>query len=347
MEEINKRLDKISNLTDHYLLVARQKKNHYFDEFIQATTILKTVMTAKEFDFWCVEKMLLKQQPFLEKTFIQYAVETSTVRFFAEKHNENFKIEAKINPNNDKDVDVQFTNKTYKYNVEVKCSDFVSKEKIEAKDAFKYGTVGRIPDRQETKEAISTAIDDGLTKKGEPTKPHVETKNMDNNLKDFLELAHEKFNPTPNEDEVNILLVGCDDAIDIQNWHYYLFADQGLFTKDSFADKTKYNNVDLVVFTNLYFKHNKFYEKRVKNSWTLEHGFNIVFSNPFRKISKEKAIKNFLDFFPHYTWDLFSYTVPGDTPAYVKDSVRISWFVKDNLETNKGLYLFNEKEDKK
>ena len=96
MVEINKRLDEISNLTDHYLVMARQNKNHYFDEFIQAASILKNVMTEKEFNFWCVEKMLMKQQAFFEKIFIQYAVETSTVRYFADKHNENLKIEAKI-----------------------------------------------------------------------------------------------------------------------------------------------------------------------------------------------------------------------------------------------------------
>ena len=342
MEEMNKKISDISNLTDHYLVKARNENNHYFEEFIIAAQIVKNVMTKKEFEYWCTEKMLLKQQAFAEKTFIQYAVETSAVRYFAEKHNENFKVEAKINPTNDKDVDIQFTNLEYTYNIEVKCSDFVSKENIENKDAFKYETIGRIPDRKETKETISAAIDEGLLIKGETTKPHLEAKNMDNNLKDFLELAHEKFNPTPNESEINILLVGCNDEKDIQKWHYYLFAEQGLFTNESFADREKYKNVDLVVFTNQYFKHNKYFDKYVRNSWTLENSFNLVFSNPFRQLHKEKAIKNFLDFFPHFTWDLYNYSVPGDAPAYVKDSIRISWFVKDNLEKNKGLYLFNQ-----
>lgn len=342
MEEINKQLDTILNLTDHYLVKSRQDKSHYYDEFLETATILKSVMTEKEFKFWLAEKMLIKQQAFLPKTFIQYAVETATVRYFAEKHNENLKVEAKINPNNDKDVDVQFTDKSYLYNIEVKCSDFVAKEAVDSQDAFKYETVGRIPDRQETKEVISKALDEGMEKKGEQTKPHLDAKNMDNNLKSFLELAHEKFNPTPNENEVNILLVGCDDERDIQKWHYYLFADQGLFTSESYADRTKYKNVDLVILTNQYFKQNEYYSKKVKNSWTVENSFNLVFSNPFRQLQKEKTIKNFLDIFPHYTWDLGSYSVPGDAPSYVKDSVRISWFVKDNLEKTKGIYLFNE-----
>lgn len=344
MEEINKQLDTLTNLADHYLVKARQEKNHYFDEFLEAATILKSVMTKKEFKFWLAEKMLIKQQAFLPKTFIQYAVETATVRFFAEKHNNNLKFEAKINPTNDKDVDLQFTDKSFTYNIEVKCSNFVAKEEADSEDAYKYETVGRIPDRQETKEVISKAIDEGLKIKGEQTKPHIEAKNMDNNLKGFLELADEKYNPTPNEDEVNILLVGCDDERDIQKWHYYLFAEQGLFTPESFADRNKYRNVDLVVFTNQYFKNNNYFSKKVRNSWTLERSFNLVFSNPFRQLQKEKAIKNFLDIFPHYTWDLYSYSVPGDAPTYVKDSIRISTFVKVNLEKTKGIYLFNENE---
>ncbi|HQI44680.1 MAG TPA: hypothetical protein PLC59_01185 [Bacteroidales bacterium] len=123
MEEINKQLDTILNLADHYLVKSRQDKSHYYDEFLEAATILKGVMTDKEFKFWLAEKMLIKQQAFLPKTFIQYAVETATVRYFAEKHNENLKVEAKINPNNDKDVDVQFTDKSFIYNIEVKCSN--------------------------------------------------------------------------------------------------------------------------------------------------------------------------------------------------------------------------------
>jgi len=344
MEKINKLLDNISDITDHYLVKARQEGHNYFDEFLEAAVILKSAMSVSEFDFWCTEKMLLKKQAFLEKTFIEYAVETSVVRYFVEKHNENLKIEARVNPLNTMDVDVQFTNNSFTYNVEVKCATFESKESIAAKEGFKYGTIGRIPNRQEMIKDISSAIDQGMAIKGESSKPHIESKNMDNNMKDFLESAHKKFNPTPTDEEVNILFVGCNDAADMQHWHYYLFADEGLFTKDSFIDRTKYSNVDLVVFTNLYFKHSKFYEKRVKGSWSLENGFNLVFCNPFRNLEKEHAIKNFFRIFPNYSFELFNYKVPGDAPDFVKDSVRITWFVNDYLEKTKGIYLFNEKE---
>lgn len=37
--------------------------------------------------------------------------------------------------------------------------------------------------------------------------------------------------------------------------HYYFLANQGLFTPESYADSTKHNNVDLMIFSNQYFKH--------------------------------------------------------------------------------------------
>ncbi|WP_237275780.1 hypothetical protein [Tenacibaculum ovolyticum] len=345
MEEINNKLDEISDLTDHYLVRSKKNSDHYFEDFIKTATIIKGVTSEKEFEFWCSEKMLLKQQVFAEKTFIQYAVETSVSRYFGEKFPTDFKVETKINPNNEKDVDCQFQDNGFTFNVEVKCSDFISKEKIENKDGYKYGTVGRLPDRgKDAIETISSALDEGLTIKGESIKPHLASKNMDNNLKDFLESAHDKFDPTPKENEINILLVGCDDDRDIQNWFNYLWAEQGLFTDQSFADRDKYKNVDLVVFTNLYFKQNKYFDKTVNDCWTLDKSFNLIFGNPYRHLQKEDGIKHFMKLLPNYTEELGKYIVPGDVPEYVKNTCRISWFVKDDLEKKQGLYLFNEKE---
>jgi hypothetical protein len=341
MSIILKKLEEINIPTDHYLQKAKEIGKEYFDEFLQVADNIKPLLTEKEFEFWCSEKALLKDQVFAEKTFIQYAVETSVVNFFGSKFPKNFKVEVKVNPTNDKDVDCQIVDNGFKFNIEVKCSDFISKEKVDNQDAFKYITVGRLPDRgQEAKEVVSSAINEGLAKQGEVTKPHISSKNMDNNLKEFLELTHEKVNPNAGENEVNILIVGCDDDRDIQNWVNYLWAPQGLFTSNSFADNSKYNNVDMVVLTNLYFKHNKYFDKNVQNCWTLENSFNLIFSNPFRKLQKEEAMKHFIEILPNYSKEIAEYEVPGEVPDFVKDAVKVAWFVKDNLEKKQGKYLF-------
>ncbi|GAA4180526.1 hypothetical protein [Sphingobacterium ginsenosidimutans] len=344
MKVINDKLALLANIPNHYLVRASGSSHPYFEGFMSTAESIQSILTEKEFEYWCTEKMLLKQKPFAEKKFIQYAVETTVAKYFGTKFPEGFRVEAKVNPENYKDVDCQFIDNGFVYNVEVKCSDFKSKEKIDSQDAFKFVTEGRLPDKgQKVINTITDALIESLTKKGEEIKPFLVSKNMDNNLKEFLELAHEKFNPNPSETEINILLVGCDDVYDIQNWVNYLYAHEGLFTKDSFADRRCYQNVDLVVFTNQYFKHNKVLEKNVAASWTLDDGFNIVMVNPNRLLKKTEGIRHFLDILPNYNTELGKYEVPGIAGPSVKDSVRISHFVKEYLEEKLGRYVFEAK----
>lgn len=223
MQELTDKVTAIANLTDHYLVKAQQLNHPYFAGFLSAGAALKPVLNDSDFAYWCAEKMLLKQQEFNEKTFIQYAVETTVARYFAERFPVGFRVEAKINPENDKDVDCVFSDGGFTFNVEVKCSDFKAKEKVDQQDAFKFVTVGRLPDRgAEAKAIVMAALQEGLAKQGKAQKPFVDGKNMDNNLKDFLELAHNKFPATTPDTTLNVLLVGCDDAEDMQNWFNYL-----------------------------------------------------------------------------------------------------------------------------
>lgn len=341
MQELIDKVDAIASLTDHYLVRAKALNHPYFAGFLAAGHVLKPVLTAKEFEYWCAEKMLLKPQAFREKTFVQYAVETAVAKYFGERFPKGFAVEKRINPANDKDVDCVFQDSGFTFNVEVKCSDFNTKEEVDQLDAFKYETVGRLTDRgEEAKRVISAALDEGRAKLGEAPKPHVDGKNMDNNLKGFLELAHEKFGPAADEQSVNVLLVGCDDAEDMQRWFYYLYEAQGLFTPAPFADPYRYQNVDVVVFTNQYFKHNRVLEKRIADSWELGAGFNLIYANPHRLQKKAAGIEHFKTLLPNFTSALTAYQVPGPAPDYVKDARRIVWFVKDYLERQQGRYFF-------
>ncbi|HUC82965.1 MAG TPA: hypothetical protein VMR70_18800 [Flavisolibacter sp.] len=342
---MEKRIEKVSHLSSHYLVRAKANSHPYYQEFLAASAVLKSAMTPAEYDYWCTEKMLLKNQAFLEKTFIQYAAETAVVRYCIDRFLSNVKLEVKVNPVSGKDVDVQFKDGGFTYNLEVKCAEFGAKENIENQDAWKYSTVGRIDDRHEPKNAMANAIDEGMTLRGEPLKPHLESKNMDNNMKDYLTNAHQKFADTTPEDTANVLIVGCGDAMDMQQWYYYLFAPQGLFTTHPFHPPANYSNVDAVLLTNQYFKHHKFFEKNIENSWTLAGGFNLLFPNPNRKAKKEKALKHLLSVLPNWNEELSRYRVPAafDVPPEVTQSVLIHTFVKAELEKGQGLYLFEKK----
>jgi len=334
--------EKLNLPEGHYLKIAREQGHNYFQEFLTASDKLKTILKPNDFKTFWNEKMQLDKGVFNEKAFIQGACETAVANHFADKT--DFGIEVKVNPNNKKDVDCQFKSNGFTYNIEVKCASFDAKEKVENSDSFKFHTFGRMPEREGLIRELSKALDEGLTNQGKPLKVHQELKNMDNNLKDFLESAHEKFNANCPDNEVNILLVGCNDKSDMQSWLGYLFADEGLFTEDSFADSTKYNNVDMIVLTNLYFKHKDFHKKRVKNSWRLEETLNFVFYNCLRAREKNAATVNFFNSeLTNYTVPLQNFKVPGDAPEEVKNAVRVPHFVIDHLENGQGIYLFETK----
>ena len=341
MKEINERLDKIPHLTDHYLIKAQTIGHPYFDEFIAAAGVMKSLLTTKEFDVWCDEKMLLKDQPFREKTFIQGAVETATARFFGEQFPADFKTEVKVRPGSDKDVDCSFKDGGFTFNIEVKCGEFKHRDKIVSEDTIKISTSGRLPDRGEAAiKAILAAVEEGLTKQGKPLKDHTNVKSMDNNLKDYLISAHEKFNPAADENELNVLLVGCDDAHDLQMWFNYLYGPKGLFTSESFSDISKFNLVDAVVLTNQYHKHYHFFDKNITDAWTLENGFNLIFRNPFALTAKKAAFEHFVKILPNYSIELNTYQVPGEAPDYVKQTVWVHDFIKDFLEGQRSIKLF-------
>lgn len=121
-----------------------------------------------------------------------------------------------------KDVDCSFRVGGFKYNIEVKCADFSKKHAVDDGDGFKIGSLGRLDDYDD----LVGDLEEMFSSDG-----HVlsRQRHMDNNLKDFLIFAHEKFASATPDYELNILVVGCDDARDMQKWYSYLYGAKGLF----------------------------------------------------------------------------------------------------------------------
>lgn len=325
----------------HYLKIAHGKGHKYFHDFLTISDKFKTILPSKDFEKFWNEKMQLNKKTFNEKAFIQSACEIAVANYFSEK--KDFGIDVKVNPHNEKDVDCQFKSNTFIYNIEVKCASFDAKENIENSDSFKFQTFGRIPEREKLFLELSKALDESLTNQGKPLKEHQELKSMDNNLKTFLELANNKFKPNSLDNEVNILLVGCNDPADIQSWIGYLFASEGLFTNESYANVSNYQHVDLVVFTNLYFKHKDFFHKNIDSSWSLEQSLNLYFENPFRNKEKRSGIDNFYYELKNYNSDFNRFKVKGQVPIEVQEAVKTPHFVIDYLEKERSIYLFEKK----
>lgn len=329
---------KLSLPDNHYLKIAENINSPYFQEFLSSMENLKEKLSKKDFKMFWEEKLQLSKKKFDEKSFIQGACEVAVSNYFRNK--DNFNVEVKVNPTNKKDVDCQFTSNGFTYNIEIKCATFDAKEKVEKADSFKYQTLGRLDNKDEIISIISKAINEGLENQGKPLKAHEELKNMDNNLKDFLESAHEKFNPSCTENEINILLIGCNHPADIQSWVGYLTGAGGHFTTEPYSDLKKFNNVDIVILTNLYFKHKDFQTKNIKGSWSLDETLNLYIINPNRSKDKKNGILNFHNELKNYNFEINQFKVAGDAPDGVKEAVRIPHFVIDYLQKSEKKYLF-------
>ena len=337
----NKLKEALSQTTDtnHYLKKAQTADHPYLTDFEQVYSTYSTCFP-EEIKDWLSNKMLLNLNPFQEKQFIQYACEATIVKHFADRFTNTIEIEKKINPNNQKDVDLVFSDKGFTFNIEIKCSDFVQKEQIDNKNTLKVQTIGRLPGLDKTLADLQPILDQ-VSKKMNLDGTDI-AKNMDNNLKDFLVSAHKKFNPNATDKELSILSVSCNDAEDLQLWYYYMFKDQGLFTNESYFDTSKYENVDIVMLNNLYYKHSKYFNKQLLNSWDFDNSFVIVFSNPFAKKTKTDALNHFLSICRNFNQEYNDWFVPGTAEEEVKDSRKLADFIKAELEESQGIYLFEQ-----
>jgi len=324
---------------DNYLVKSFNNKHEYFIDFLDVYNVYSKYFS-KILNDWLGNKMLLNKNKFDEKQFIQFACEASIVKYFSEKFAQTLEIEKKVNPTNGMDVDLSFSSAEFIINIDVKCSAYDEKEKIDKQNKLKIQTVGRLPDLDNTVKELTDLLAPVFEKLN--LDGAVLAKNMDNNLKSHLKSAHDKFNPNAPINELNVLAVCCNDAEDLQLWYYYMFKDQGLFTSESYWNQSEYENVDLVLINNLYFKHHKVFDKKITNSWNFDSSFNLIFENPFAKQKKEDAIKEFLRICPNFNREFRTWNMPGTVEEDVKDSRRIADFIKAELEEKSKIYLFEQ-----
>lgn len=325
--------------TNNYLVSANNNNHQYFTDFEPVFNCYAANFSG-ELKNWLQNKMMLNALPFNVKQFVQFACEATIVKFFADRYKTNLAIEKKVNPANNMDVDLVFSENGFTFNIEIKCSDFNAKEAIDTSNTLKIQPVGRLE-----------GFGDTLAELQELLKPVAEklnldavvaTKNMDNSLKDFLLSANKKFNPAASDKELNILSVSCNDAEDMQLWYYYMFKDQGLFTPSSFHPVSEFENVDVVILNNLYFKHYEYFNKKLLNSWDFGNCFNLIFINPFAKQKKDAAVAELLNICPNQNTGFRLWNMPGTAEEEVKDSRRIADYIKAELEANLKQYYFQQ-----
>lgn len=148
---------------------------------------------------------------FNEPKYLQAVCETSICSSIAKLHPTNFVYENKVNP--PKDVDCSFGVENYVFNVEIKCPDFTLDDAIDESESFRLGSFGRFEEFESIFKQLDVIV-------GSEGKPLFKKLKMDNKLKDYLMSAHEKFKPNTDNNILNVLLICCDTAMDIQDWFF-------------------------------------------------------------------------------------------------------------------------------
>lgn len=273
----------------------------------------------------CFNKLGLKDNNVTEQPFIQAAVELTVCAHFARFFPEGFVYEEKVNP--PKDVDCSFRVGDYKFNVEVKCANFEKKHAVDDGEGFKIGAHGRLTDFKD----LSGNLTEAFASVGSPLS---EQRHMDNNLKDFLLSADGKFAAVTPDKELNVLVVACDDAMDMQKWYSYLYGSQGLFTPESFVDSSGYNKVDMVLLTNLYHRHkDPVLKDKLVGHWELNQAFSILCQNP-KSLKPDETFNMFSGTVHHYNNELHSHVVEGDAPDFILNGLAIPDYVGRKLHAN-------------
>lgn len=322
----------------------------YFKDFVSLLVDLSRKMTEEDTKDLLFNKLQLNRNTFNENHYYQSATELCVIYHVYTLNKTNFNYEKVVRGDVDPKTGKQpeCTTKTdegFVFNVEAKSPERNTEKIPESESNRIYvANVGRA----DTKDAAINQFN-MLKNDLESCNENIEVlpkKNDDNKLKDYLYSAGDKFPTKTNDNEVNVLFVSLDTVHEIQEYVNFLCSNMGLFTKGSFANIEKYKNVDLVVFTNSYYRQRN-HDNINGCAWWLNDGFNFLTFNPHTNFKrKEKALSYFASNISNFNKQIECYRVPAtpETPQDLLDSLRISSFVKQQLEEKEGVYLFQKKE---
>ncbi|MFZ2450317.1 MAG: hypothetical protein WAW36_07355 [Methylovulum miyakonense] len=328
---------------EHYLRKVCSSYDSYIDGLDDILNKLSKKISKNKLKELIDKKLQIGLKKFDESQYVQAACELTVMSEFLDKDYIEFRYENKVTP--PKDVDFTVVIDKCNYNIEVKCPVYNPENGGDDKILCLF--TNRAP-TLEIKDEMIEPIRSQLEKHG---KTVVEGKNNDNKLKDFLESTHAKVENSPLSD-VNILVVCCDNALDMHIWRGYMFGFSGLFTENSFIDHSKFNKVDYVLLTNIYNRHKNFYENSViSNHWKLSSSFNLLYPNRY-SIRNENII-GYLDLdkmnkiFPNHNRKFEDYLsdktdLPEGESYDAKEMLLGIAFYTDKFKKD-GIYYFRSK----
>ncbi|MCR5319306.1 MAG: hypothetical protein K6E22_13860 [Treponema sp.] len=321
----------------------------YFKDFVLLLCDISKRMTEEDTKDLLFNKLQLNRNTFNENQYYQSATELCVIYHVFRLNEENFSYEKVVRDDVDQKRGKQpeCTTKTeegFVFNVEAKSPERSKNQTLKTGiNTIFVANIGRA-DTKDAAESQFNMLKNDLESCNDNLKV-LSRKSDDNKLKDYLYSAGEKFPPIANENEVNVLFVSLDTICEIQGYVNFLFFNKGLFTKSPFADIEKYTNVDMVIFTNSYYRQ-KNHDNINGCAWWLNDGFNFLTFNPHADFKrKEKALSYFASNISNFNKQIECYRVPAtpETPQDLLDSFRISSFVKQKLEEQDNIFLFQKK----
>ena len=234
----------------------------------------------------------------------------------------------------EKDVDSYYRIGATQVALEVKCP--VEEAISPDKPTLRFD--GRHPDHLEVTAELSAIF--GQAENLPPELRHLEVaQHMDNKLKSFLTSAHDKFAPSTDLDQLNVLLVACGE--DLQPWHSYLKGPQGLFTPQSFWPVKDFVRTQVVILSNLKYFHTTC---RAHHDWTLQNVFLLPVVNPAaeNRVTSE-TLRGGLSIFDHHLGTFTAFdprSADPDVPDYIDSALKLNTYVHAGLSEQKFARFF-------
>jgi hypothetical protein len=149
--------------------------------------------------------------------------------------------------------------------------------------------------------------------------------------------ANDKFSSASGVDDLNVLFLSCGKFDKMNEWHTCLYGTQGLFTGHSFAPEARCPKVDLVILSNLRYRHE---QARAYPAWTLDDVLLLPIINPHGRSNRTtEAIEEGLSVFNHYLTEFASFhgsklfwDKHSENRVNIQKVLKVNYFVMDYLK---------------
>lgn len=323
---------------DHYF----RKSNGWHHSYLrQAYATIINVMqfcTQKE---KFISKLQFGRKEFDENQFLQDICEITIASHFAKMLPEIFEYEKKVSPptdvdfafcipitKNDGEENMPHFRLNCNYNFEVKCPKINSE--VDLKDVVKIHPGSRFPSRE-----MKDLIIKELSQKLSGYKDAIEIPRQDNKLKDFLLSAQSKFEKS-DDYAVNVLIVCCDDKLNMQDWRNYVVDYGGFFTETSIVPREDFEKIDVILLTNILNRHRIRQNKVAEliNPWDFNKSFNLAYIDPTK--ANKWQIWGLFSLFEDTTPEFEEFFKKGKPPENespeLKNILSVAWFSDANLD---------------